>query len=59
MKKIEKQPVFLIYIRRQGGIQYLPEQYNSKEDAMEDLPKIKIEYCLDSYDKIGIEKIIF
>lgn len=59
MKQEKKHPVFLIYIRRQGGLQYLPEQYNSKEDAMEDFPKIKSEYCLNSYDKIGIEKIIF
>lgn len=55
----KKQPVFLIYIKRLGGIQYLPEEYNSKEDAIEDLPKIKSEYCLNSNDKVGIEKMIF
>jgi hypothetical protein len=59
MKRKKKIPVFLIYIRRLGGLQYLPEEYNSKEDALEDLPRIKWEYNLNSYDKIGIEKIIF
>lgn len=59
MKKRNKQPVFLIYIKRREGIQYLPEEYNSKEDAIEDLPKIKAEYNLTSDSKVGIEKIIF
>jgi hypothetical protein len=58
-KKKKKLPVFLIYIKRLEEVYYLPEVYNSKEDALEDFPKIKLEYNLNSYNKIGIKKFRF
>lgn len=59
-KKTEKLPVFLIYIRKQeDDIIYLPEEYNSREDALEDFPRIKLEYNLNSDKKIGIKKMVF
>jgi hypothetical protein len=57
--KEKKLPIFLIYIKRLEGLQYLPEVYNNREDAIEDFPRIKLEYNLNSYNKIGIEKVIF
>lgn len=58
-KKGKKLPVFLIYIRKQEDIMYLPEEYNSREDALEDFPRIRLEYNLSSDNKIGIKKMIF